>query len=81
MTDGSVAQGRREKFRAPGQNFRFGPLVSCAPKSRDEQKKGHSLRRCSNFGPKSSDEQTKGHIASAGVQISAQHRVMSKMRS
>ena len=31
-------QGRREKFRAPGQKFRFGPLVSGAPKSRDEQK-------------------------------------------
>ena len=33
------SQGRREKFRAPGQKFRLGPLVSGAPKSRDEQKK------------------------------------------
>ena len=32
-------QGRREKFRAPGQKFRLGPLVSGAPKSSDEQKK------------------------------------------
>ena len=54
-------QGRREKFRTPEQNFRLDPLVSGAPKSRDEQNKGHSVRRCSNFGPKSSDEQKKGH--------------------
>ena len=54
------SQGRREKFRAPEQKFRSGPLVSGAPKSRDELKKGHSVRRCSNFGPKSSDEQKKG---------------------
>ena len=54
-------QGRREKFRAPGQKFRLGPLASGAPKSRDEQKKGHSFRRSSNFGPKSSDEQKKSH--------------------
>ena len=33
------SQGRREKFRAPGQKFRLGPLVSVAPKSRDEQKR------------------------------------------
>ena len=32
-------QGRREKFRAPGQKCRLGPLVSGAPKSRDEQKR------------------------------------------
>ena len=32
-------QGRREKFRARGQKFRLGPLVSGAPKSRDEQKR------------------------------------------
>ena len=32
-------QGRREKFRAPMQKFRLGPLVSGAPKSCDEQKK------------------------------------------
>ena len=73
-------QGRREKFRAPGQKFRLGSQVSDAPKSRDEQNKGHSVRRCSNFGPKSSDEQKKV-IASADVQISAQHLVMSKIRS
>ena len=54
-------QGRREKFRAPGQKFRLGPLVSGATKSRDEQKKGHSVRRCLNFGPKSSDEQKMVH--------------------
>ena len=32
-------QGRREKFQAPRQKFRWGPLVSGAPKSRDEQNK------------------------------------------
>ena len=53
-------QGRRDKFRAPGQKFRLGFLVSGAPKSRDEQKKGHSVCRCSNFGLKSSNEQKKG---------------------
>ena len=67
------SQGRREKFRAPGQKFRLGPLVSGAPKLRDEQKKGHSVRRCSNFGPKSSDEQNK-IIASADVRISARNQ-------
>ena len=55
------SQGRQEKFRAPGQKFRLGSLVSGAPKSRDEQKTGQSVRRFSNFGPKSSDEQKKGH--------------------
>ena len=74
------SQGRREKFRAPGQNFCLGPLVGGAPKSRDEQKKGRSVRRCSNFGPKSSNEQ-KRVIASVDVQISAQHLVMNKIRS
>ena len=54
-------QGRREIFRAPGQKFRLGPLVSGAPKSRDEQKNGQSVGRCSNFGPKSRDEQKQGH--------------------
>ena len=28
-------QGRREKFRAPGQKIRLGPLVSGAPKAHD----------------------------------------------
>ena len=54
-------QVRREKFRTPMKKFRLSPLVSGAPKSCDEQKKGHSVRRCSNFGPKSSDEQNEGH--------------------
>ena len=45
----------------PGAKICLGSLVSGAPKSRDEQKKGHSSRRCSNFGLKSSDEQKKGH--------------------
>ena len=54
-------QGRREKFRVPGQKFRLGSMVSGVPKLGDERKKGHSVRRCSNFGPKSSEEQKKGH--------------------
>ena len=45
-------QRRREKFRAPVQKFRLGPLVSGALKSGVEQKKGHSVRRYSNFDPK-----------------------------
>ena len=53
-------QGRREKFRAPGQKFRLGPLVSGAQNHAMSKKKSHNVRRCSNFGPKSSDEQ-KGH--------------------
>ena len=36
---GMHSQGRLEKFRAEGQKFRLGPLVSGAPKSSDEQKK------------------------------------------
>ena len=35
----SPEQGRREKFRAQGQKFRLGSLVSGTPKSHDEQKK------------------------------------------
>ena len=70
---------RRDKFRAPGQNFLLGPLVSGAPKSRDEQKKGHSFRRCSNFGSTSSDEQNKV-IASADVRISARNQTKTSSR-
>ena len=78
------SQGSREKFRAPGQKFRLGPLVSGFPKSRDEQKKGHSVRRCSNFDPKSSDEQKKGHsvrrysnfVSTSIVSISSQNKVI-----
>ena len=68
-----MAQGRREKFRAPGQKFCLGPLVGGAPKSSDEQKKGHSVRRRSNFCSASSDEQNKV-IASADVRISARNK-------
>ena len=32
-------QGRQVKFWAQGRKFRLGPLISGAPKSRDEQKK------------------------------------------
>ena len=39
ITKPDYQQGRLEKFRAEGQKFRFGPLVSGAPKSSDEQKK------------------------------------------
>ena len=48
-------------FRAPEQKFRSGSFVSGAPNSRDEQKKGHSVRACLKFGPKSSDEQKTRH--------------------
>ena len=70
---GPPCQGRREKFRAPGQKFRLSLLISGAPKSRDEQKNGHSLRKCSNFGTTSSDEQNK-LITSADVRISARNK-------
>ena len=65
-------QGRREKFRAPGLKFRLGPLVSGAPKSRDERKKSHSFRRCSNFGSTSSDEQIK--VIASADRISARNQ-------
>ena len=70
-------QGRREKFRAPGRKFRLGPLVSGAPKSRDEQKKGQSVR----ISVQNQVMSKKRVIVSADVQISAQHLVMSKIRS
>ena len=69
-----ATQGRQEKFRAPRQKFRLGRLVSGTPKSRDEQKKGHSVRRCSNFGSTSSDERNKV-IASADVRISVRNKI------
>ena len=82
----SREQGRREKFRAPGQKFRLGILVSGARNHVMSKEKGHSVRRCSNFGPKShslrkysnfgsssSDEQNKV-IASADVRISARNK-------
>ena len=46
------SQGRREKFRAPGQNFRLGRLVSSAPKSRDEQKEKSERSQMFEFRPK-----------------------------
>ena len=50
-----------------------------APKSRDEQKKGHNLRRCSKFGSTSSDEQNKV-TASAYVPISARNQKKTSSR-
>ena len=73
-------QRRREKFRALRQKFRLGPLVSGAPKSRDEQKK---VRASADVRISAQNQvmSKKRVIASADVQISAQHLVMSKIRS
>ena len=73
-------QGRREKFRDPGQKFRFGPLVSGAPKSRDEQKKVIASADV-RISAENQVMSKKRVIDSADVQISAQHLVMSKTRS
>ena len=74
------SQGRREKFRAPGQKFRLGPLVSSAPKSRDEQKKVIESADV-RISAQNQVMSKKRVIASADVQISAQHLVMSRIRS
>ena len=77
-------QGRREKFRAPGQKFRLGPLVSGALKSRDEQKlRSYRLIVSADVRISAQNQvmSKKRIIASADVQISAQHLVMSKIRS
>ena len=73
-------QERREKFRASGQKFRLGPLVSGTPKSRDEQKKVIASADV-RISPQNQVMSKKRVIASADVQISAQHLVMSKLRS
>ena len=70
----------REKFRAPGQKFRLSPLVSGAPKSRDEQKKVIASADV-RISAQNRVMFKKRVIASANVQISAQHLVMSKIRS
>ena len=69
-----LTTGAPREISGPGEKFRLGPLVSGAPKSHDEQKKGHSVRRCSNFGPKSSDKQKKKVISSADDRISARNK-------
>ena len=71
-------QGCREKFRALGQKFCLGLLVSGAPKSRDKQKK---VRASADVRILAQNQvmNKKRLIASADVQISAQHLVMSKI--
>ena len=71
---------RREKFRAPGQKFRLGALVSVVPKLRDEQK---SVIASADVRISAQNQvmTKKRVIASADVEISAQHLVMSKIRS
>ena len=76
----SGTQGHREKFRAPGQKFRLGPLVSGAPKPRDEQKKVIASADV-QISAQNQVMSKRRVIASADVQISAQHLVMSKIRS
>ena len=73
-------QGRREKLWAPGQKFRLGPLVSGAPKSRDEQKKVIASADV-QISAQNQVMSKKRVIASADVKISAQHLVISKIRS
>ena len=74
------SKGLREKFRAPGQKFRLGPLVSGAPKSRDDQKKVIATADV-RISAQNQVMSKKKVTASADVQISAQHLVMSKIRS
>ena len=68
------------KFRAPGLKFRLGPLVSGAPKSRDEQKKIIASADV-RISAQNQVMSKKRVIVSADVQISAQHLVMSKIWS
>ena len=68
--DSTVAWGTFYCITVRGAERTFGPrgkkfvwaLWSVVPqKHMISKKKGHSVRRCSNFGLKSSDEQKKGH--------------------
>ena len=76
----AAMQGRREKFRAPGQKFRLGPLVSGAPKSRDEQKKIIASADV-QISAQNQVMSKKRVITSADVHISDQHLVISKITS
>ena len=53
--------GAPREILGPGAKILFGPFGQWYPKITWWAKKGHSVRRCSNFGPKSSDEQKKDH--------------------
>ena len=72
--------GAERNFGPRGKKFRSGPLISGAPKSRDEQKKviaSTDVRILAQNQVMSK----KRVIFSADVQILAQHLVMSKIRS
>ena len=56
---GEIRDAERN-FGPRGKNFVW-VLWSAVPQNHVVSNKGHSVRRCSNFGPKSSDEQKKGH--------------------
>ena len=67
------------KISGPGQKFRLGPLVSGAPKSRDEQNKVIASADV-RISVQNQVTSKKRVIASADVQISAQHLVISKKK-
>ena len=53
-------RGAERNFGPRGKNFVWA-FWSAVPQNHVMSKKGHSVRRCSNFGAKSSDEQKKGY--------------------
>ena len=57
-----MVTGAPREISGPGAKISFGALWSVVPQNHVMSiKKGHSVRRCSNFGPKSIGEQKKGH--------------------
>ena len=54
-------RGAERTFGPRGKKFVWALWSVVLQKHMISKKKGHSVRRCSNFGLKSSDEQKKGH--------------------
>ena len=56
-----LTRGAERTFGPRGKKFVWALWSVVPQKHMISKKKGHSVRRCSNFGLKSSDEQKKGH--------------------
>ena len=56
-----TVRGAERTFGPRGKKFVWALWSVVPQKHMISKKKGHSVRRCSNFGLKSSDEQKKGH--------------------
>ena len=56
-----TTRGAERTFGPRGKKFVWALWSVVPQKHMISKKKGHSVRRCSNFGLKSSDEQKKGH--------------------